>query len=575
MTISATTAKSRYAGDGATTSFPTGFKFIDNDHVKVILSAADGSETVWTEGTEYSLTGAGAPGGGTVAANTSPTDHTPAEGETLVIKLAVPARQETSLPLGGAFPSTAVEGMADLAALRDQQVEEALSRAVKFKETTALSDLEFPEPEAGKILGVKASGDELEWQVPQEAAVPAGGAAGQALRKASNESYDAEWFTLGALAALSTIAAAHIDDAAVSNGKLAEMAEASLKGRAVGAGPGIPQDLAAVQLLAILSTAAGAGSGLDADLLDGNDATVFEQVANKGTANGYAGLDGGGKVPAGQLPDAVVGALTYRGTWNAGINSPSLSSSGGGGSQGHYYRVATAGSSNLDGISEWSIGDYVVNNGTAWEKIDNTDQVISVFGRQGTVIANTGDYNAGQITETTGAKIMTAAERTKLSGIAAGAEVNPSVPSQAQAEAGSSTMEYSWTPQRVHQAAKEAVPWSLIVAIGDETTELTSGTAKVTFRLPHAVTLTEVRASLTSASGSGAPTFDINEGGATILATKLSIDANERTSTTAATPAVISDTNLADDAEITIDVDAAGTGAAGAKVALIGYKTAM
>src|SRR3546814_2453854 len=130
---------------------------------------------------------------------------------------------------------------------------------------------------------------------------------------------------------------------------------------------------------------------------------------------------------------------------------------------------------------------------------------------------------------------MTAAERTKLSGIAAGAQANPAVPSQVQAENGASATEYSWTPQRVHQAAKDAVPWSLIVAIGDEVTELSTGVAKVTFRLPHAVTLTAVRASLTTASSSGAPTFDIHESGTPILSTKLTIDPGEKTSATAAT----------------------------------------
>ena len=86
------------------------------------------------------------------------------------------------------------------------------------------------------------------------------------------------------------------------------------------------------------------------------------------------------------------------------------------------------------------------------------------------------------------------------------------------------------------------------------------------------MTLTAVRAPLTTASSSGIPTIDINEGGTTILSTKLTIDANEKTSTTAATPAVISDTVLADDAEMTIDIDVAGTGAAGLKVYLIGTR---
>jgi hypothetical protein len=113
----------------------------------------------------------------------------------------------------------------------------------------------------------------------------------------------------------------------------------------------------------------------------------------------------------------------------------------------------------------------------------------------------------------------------------------------------------------------------IAIAVSDETTAITTGTAKVTFRMPYAFTLTAVRASLSTASSSGLPTFDINEAGSTILSTKLSIDANEKTSTTAAAAAVISDTSLADDAEMTIDIDVAGTGAKGAKVYLIGYKT--
>ncbi|MES2596387.1 MAG: hypothetical protein V4662_13665, partial [Verrucomicrobiota bacterium] len=110
------------------------------------------------------------------------------------------------------------------------------------------------------------------------------------------------------------------------------------------------------------------------------------------------------------------------------------------------------------------------------------------------------------------------------------------------------------------------------VAISDETTALTTGTAKLTFRMPHAMTVTAVRLSLTTVSSSGTPTIDINEAGSTILSTKLTCDASEKTSVTAASAPVISDATLADDAEITIDIDTAGTGAAGAKVWLIGTR---
>jgi len=117
-----------------------------------------------------------------------------------------------------------------------------------------------------------------------------------------------------------------------------------------------------------------------------------------------------------------------------------------------------------------------------------------------------------------------------------------------------------------------ATPFELVVAASDETTALTAGTAKITFRMPRAVTLTSVRASLTTAQASGSIfTIDINESGTSILSTKLTIDNTEKTSTTAATPPVISDANLADDAEMTIDIDQIGNGTAkGLKVMLIG-----
>ncbi len=116
-------------------------------------------------------------------------------------------------------------------------------------------------------------------------------------------------------------------------------------------------------------------------------------------------------------------------------------------------------------------------------------------------------------------------------------------------------------------------PLMVWVAVSDESTALTTGTGKLTFRLPMAMTVTEVRGSLSTAQTSGSIfTVDINEGGSTILSTKLTLDNTEKTSTTAATPPVISDTALALDAEITIDIDQVGDGTAkGLKVLLLGF----
>lgn len=112
------------------------------------------------------------------------------------------------------------------------------------------------------------------------------------------------------------------------------------------------------------------------------------------------------------------------------------------------------------------------------------------------------------------------------------------------------------------------------VACSDQTTAIAAGTNKVRFRMPHAMTLTAVRGSLAGAASSGTFTVDINENGSSILSTKLTFDANEKTTTTAATPAVISDSALADDAEISIDVDDDGAGdAVGLIVTLIGTRT--
>lgn len=112
------------------------------------------------------------------------------------------------------------------------------------------------------------------------------------------------------------------------------------------------------------------------------------------------------------------------------------------------------------------------------------------------------------------------------------------------------------------------------IACSDENTPLTTGTAKVTFRMPFSMTLTDVRASLTTAQASGASlvTVDVNESGSSILSTKLTFDNTEKTTTTASTPRVISNVDLADDAEITIDLDLlqSGSAAAGLKIYLIG-----
>lgn len=139
--------------------------------------------------------------------------------------------------------------------------------------------------------------------------------------------------------------------------------------------------------------------------------TAYQTRSEKGAANGYASLDGNAKVPTSQLPEEILGNMAYKGTWNASTNSPSITVANSS-NRGWYYIVTVAGTSIpsglnpttsasiMGGTNQWNVGDWIVSDGTYWDKIDNTDQVMSVFGRMGAVIAQGGDYNASQITNT-------------------------------------------------------------------------------------------------------------------------------------------------------------------------------
>ena len=88
----------------------------------------------------------------------------------------------------------------------------------------------------------------------------------------------------------------------------------------------------------------------------------------------------------------VIGALVYKGTWDASTNTPTLVSSVG--NQGDYYYVSVAGTTNLNGITDWQVGDFAVFNGSVWQKIDNTDAVLSVNGKTGVVVLVATDVGA-------------------------------------------------------------------------------------------------------------------------------------------------------------------------------------
>jgi len=131
---------------------------------------------------------------------------------------------------------------------------------------------------------------------------------------------------------------------------------------------------------------------------------------NAGVANGVATLDSGGQVPLSQIPP--LGDLNYQGTWNASTNSPTLTSSTG--TKGYYYVVSVAGSTNLNGITDWKVSDWAVFNGSVWQKIDNTDAVTSVNGYTGAVVLTAADVSAVPYTGATTAVDLNAQTLTNI-----------------------------------------------------------------------------------------------------------------------------------------------------------------
>lgn len=109
-----------------------------------------------------------------------------------------------------------------------------------------------------------------------------------------------------------------------------------------------------------------------------------QDADQKGLANGFASLGSDGKVPTSQLPAAVLGALSYQGTWNANTNSPTIPAASAS-NRGWYYKVATPGGASIGGIDDWKVGDWIVSSGTTWDKVDNTESVVSVAGLDGVI----------------------------------------------------------------------------------------------------------------------------------------------------------------------------------------------
>ena len=176
----------------------------------------------------------------------------------------------------------------------------------------------------------------------------------------------------------------------------------------------------------------------------------------KGADNGLAELDNDGKVPLSQFSDAVLGQLSYEGLWSAGTNTPTLPATPA--KKGDYYIANAAGTQ--FGL-EFDVGDWLVSDGAAWGKVDNTDAVASVNGKKGVVTITKADVGLGSVDNTSdAAKPVSTAQQTALNlkadktdaRFTDAREWTATEVSQPEAETGEATTARKWTSLRVRQA---------------------------------------------------------------------------------------------------------------------------
>jgi hypothetical protein len=157
MTVSSSTNRVSYAGNGSTTVFPYTYKIFDQDDLTVILRAANGTETTKTITSDYTVSGVGNAGGGNVTMLTAP-----ASGETLVILREQDLIQELDIVPNDPFPADSLEGALDKLTFMVQQHEETLGRTIKASRTNTITGAEFTilaADRANKVFAFDSAGD--------------------------------------------------------------------------------------------------------------------------------------------------------------------------------------------------------------------------------------------------------------------------------------------------------------------------------------------------------------------------------------------------------------------------------
>jgi hypothetical protein len=157
MTISSTTVKVSYSGNSSTTVFAYTFKILDDDEIQVIIRTSDGTETIKTKTTDYTVSGVGSAGGGNITFLAAPVT-----GQTVVLKRNTTKTQETDYVANDPFPANSHEEALDRVMMVAQEIQEELQRSIKLSKTNTMTSTEFnvgAADRANKILAFDTNGE--------------------------------------------------------------------------------------------------------------------------------------------------------------------------------------------------------------------------------------------------------------------------------------------------------------------------------------------------------------------------------------------------------------------------------
>ena len=159
MTISSTTVKNSYSGNGTLNTFNYTFKIFADADIQVIIRDASATETVKTLTTHYTVTGAGNANGGTIVFTSG---NIPTSTETVVLRRALPQTQSIDYIANDAFPAESHEEGLDRSMMAIQQLQEEVDRSIKLSRTNTMNTTEFAigsSDRAGKIFGFDSNGE--------------------------------------------------------------------------------------------------------------------------------------------------------------------------------------------------------------------------------------------------------------------------------------------------------------------------------------------------------------------------------------------------------------------------------